>query len=55
MILYKDLTKLACSYLETYECRNLFEIALIIYGGENIWNVTKETIEVLPVSSFYAD
>ena len=31
-------------------CRNLFEIPLII-NGENIWYVTKETIEVLSISN----
>ena len=38
-------------YFETVEYRLLFEIPLIINGGENIWSITKETIEVLPIST----
>ena len=40
----KDLTKLICSYFETYEGRNLFEIHLIISSGKNTWKITKEKI-----------
>ena len=47
----KDLVKLVCSYFQIDDCRNLFEFPLIISSGENIWNIAKETIEVLPISN----
>lgn len=31
--------------------RNIFEIPLIINSGENMFSVTEETIEVIPISS----
>ena len=43
--------KLTCSYLQTDEGRKLFEIPLTINSDENIWCITKETIEVLPTSN----
>ena len=43
--------KLKCSYLQTDEGRKLFEIPLTINSDENIWCITKETIEVLPISN----
>ena len=47
----KDLIKLVCSYFQTDECRNLFDIPLSINSGENIWSIiTKEATEVLPRS-----
>ena len=47
----KDLMKLLYFCFQTDECRNLFEIPLIIDSGENILGFTKETIEVLPISN----
>ena len=47
----KDLIKLGCSYSQTGECGNLFEIPLTINRGEIIWSITKETIEVFPISN----
>ena len=40
--------KLVCFYFQIDECRNLFEIPLIIYSGENTWSVTKESVEIPP-------
>ena len=37
---------LICSCFRTGECRNLFEISLIINSEENTWRNTKDTIEV---------
>ena len=48
---WKQKIKLLCSYFQTDECRNLFEISLIINSGENTWNITEETIEVLLISN----
>ena len=31
-------------------CRNIYEAAVIISSGKKIRSITKETIEVLPVS-----
>ena len=35
----KTRIKLVCFYFQIDECRNLFEIPLIIYSGENTWSV----------------
>ena len=52
----KDLIKLQYnSYFQSDECRNLFKFSLIINSSENIWSITEETIEVLPVSKHEAD
>ena len=44
----KTRIKLVCFYFQIDECRNLFEIPLIIYSGENTWSVTKESVEIPP-------
>ena len=31
---------------------NLFEISLIINSGENTWRITKQKIQVIPISSY---
>lgn len=38
----KHLIKLVCSYFQTNEDRNLFEIPLVVNSGKQIWRVTKE-------------
>ena len=48
----KDLLKSVYSYFQTSEYKDLFEIPLTINGEENTWSITKETIEVLPISSY---
>ena len=44
----KDVITLVCSYYQTDEYSNLFEIPLIINSGENSRNITNEMIEFLP-------
>ena len=42
----KDLIKPVCSYFQTDDCRNLFEILLIVSSGENIWSsITKKRLK----------
>lgn len=48
----KDLLKSVYSYFQTSEYKDLFEIPLTINGEVNTWSITKETIEVLPISSY---
>lgn len=38
------------SFFKLDKCRNLFEVPLIISSGENIRNITRETIQAFPVS-----
>lgn len=38
----KHLIKLVCSYFQTNEDRNLFEITLVVNSGKQIWRVTKK-------------
>ena len=46
-----NLFKPVCSHFQADECRNLFEILLIINSVENIQSsITKETIEVFPIT-----
>ena len=51
----KDLIKLVCSYFQTDQYTNLFEIPLIINIGENTYSITKEKIELLPISNHEDD
>ena len=43
--------KSVCSYFQKNEGRNFFEIPLIINSGKNTLRITRETIEVLPISN----
>lgn len=51
----KDLIKLVCSYFQTDQYTNLFEIPLIINIGENTYSITKEKIEVSLISNHEED
>ena len=46
----KVLTKLICYHFQTDWSRSLFGILLIITRGKNTLRITKERIEVLPIS-----
>ena len=45
------IAKLVCSCFDTDDCRNLYEIPLLINKGKNVWSTIKVTIEFLPISN----
>ena len=44
-----ELIKLLCYYFQTDEYRDLFKIPLIINSLGNIYKISKETIEGIPI------
>ena len=44
----EDLIALACSFYKSEEGRELFRIPLVINSGEEVWKISRNTIEMLP-------